>query len=116
VGATEEQRTYWLRRIADEGLIVAYAVTEPLAGQRAVGHSHARRARDGERRNQGLQDQRAKQFISNGGYAQLYHRAGHRAPMVPLSSPWSRELPGLVPGKHENKLGIPIVQHLAGNL
>ncbi|MBT3220223.1 MAG: acyl-CoA dehydrogenase, partial [Proteobacteria bacterium] len=32
VGATEEQRLRWLGRIAEEGLIVAYGVTEPAAG------------------------------------------------------------------------------------
>jgi alkylation response protein AidB-like acyl-CoA dehydrogenase len=32
VGANEEQRQRWLGRVAEEGLIVAYAVTEPEAG------------------------------------------------------------------------------------
>ncbi|MBK7622172.1 MAG: acyl-CoA dehydrogenase family protein [Kineosporiaceae bacterium] len=32
VGATEEQRAYWLGRIAEEGLVFAYGATEPDAG------------------------------------------------------------------------------------
>ena len=32
VGGTPEQRKFWLTRIADEGLLFAYAATEPEAG------------------------------------------------------------------------------------
>ena len=32
VGCTHEQKLMWLHRIANEGLIVAYGVTEPEAG------------------------------------------------------------------------------------
>ena len=32
VGATDEQKAYWMGRIAEEGLLVAYGATEPQAG------------------------------------------------------------------------------------
>ena len=32
VGATPEQKTVWMKRIADEGLLMAYGATEPQAG------------------------------------------------------------------------------------
>lgn len=36
-GGTEKQRTRWLGRIAEKGSLVAYAVTEPGAGEQPVG-------------------------------------------------------------------------------
>jgi len=72
VGSTEEQRKHWLRRIGDEGLIVAYAVTEPLAGSElsAIRTKAERVIENGELK--GYKINGTKQFISNGGYAQLY--------------------------------------------
>ena len=32
VGGTQEQKHYWMSRIANEGLLVAYGATEPQAG------------------------------------------------------------------------------------
>jgi alkylation response protein AidB-like acyl-CoA dehydrogenase len=105
VGATEEQRTYWLRRIADEGLIVAYAVTEPLAGSElsAIRTRAERVMENGEIK--GYKINGTKQFISNGGYAQLYTVLA-MAPEGPTFFAVEQGTPGLVPGKHENKLGI----------
>ncbi|MGB8294219.1 MAG: acyl-CoA dehydrogenase family protein [Polyangia bacterium] len=105
VGATEEQRTYWLRRIADEGLIVAYAVTEPLAGSElsAIRTRAERVMENGEIK--GYKINGAKQFISNGGYAQLYTVLA-MAPDGPTFFAVEQGTQGLVPGKHENKLGI----------
>ena len=72
VGATDEQRAKWLRRIADEGLIVAYAVTEPLAGSEvsAIRTRAERIVEDGKVIGYRLNG--AKQFITNGGVAELY--------------------------------------------
>ena len=105
VGATEAQRTYWLRRIADEGLIVAYAVTEPLAGSElsAIRTRAERVMENGEIK--GYKINGAKQFISNGGYAQLYTVLA-MAPDGPTFFAVEQGTAGLVPGKHENKLGI----------
>ncbi len=105
VGATDEQRNYWLKRIADEGLIVAYAVTEPLAGSElsAIRTKAERVMENGEIK--GYKINGAKQFISNGGHAQLYTVLA-MAPEGPTFFAVEKGTPGLAPGKHENKLGI----------
>jgi acyl-CoA dehydrogenase len=105
VGATEEQRTYWLRRIGEEGLIVAYAVTEPLAGSELSAiRTRAERVMENSE-IKGYKINGAKQFISNGGYAQLYTVLA-MAPDGPTFFAVEQGTPGLSPGKHENKLGI----------
>ncbi|MGD0835116.1 MAG: acyl-CoA dehydrogenase family protein [Polyangia bacterium] len=105
VGATEEQRKHWLRRIGEEGLIVAYAVTEPLAGSElsAIRTKAERVSENGELK--GYKISGAKQFISNGGYAQLYSVLA-AAPDGPTFFLVEKGAPGLLPGKHENKHGI----------
>jgi alkylation response protein AidB-like acyl-CoA dehydrogenase len=71
-GATPEQKSKWMRRIAEEGLIVAYGVTEPLAGSEvsAIRTRAERIEEDGAVRAYKLNG--AKQFITNGGHAQLF--------------------------------------------
>jgi alkylation response protein AidB-like acyl-CoA dehydrogenase len=105
VGSTEEQRKHWLRRIGDEGLIVAYAVTEPLAGSElsAIRTKADRVIENGE--ITGYKINGTKQFISNGGYAQLYSVLA-AAPEGPTFFLVEKGTPGLIPGKHENKHGI----------
>lgn len=105
VGATEEQRNHWLKRIGDEGLIVAYAVTEPLAGSElsAIRTKAERVLENGEL--VGYKINGSKQFISNGGYAQLYSVLA-ATPDGPTFFLVEKGTPGLVPGKHENKHGI----------
>ncbi len=105
VGSTEEQRKHWLRRIGDEGLIVAYAVTEPLAGSElsAIRTKADRVIENGEIK--GYKINGTKQFISNGGFAQLYSVLA-AAPEGPTFFLVEKGTPGLVPGKHENKHGI----------
>jgi alkylation response protein AidB-like acyl-CoA dehydrogenase len=105
VGATEEQRKHWLRRIGDEGMIVAYAVTEPLAGSElsAIRTKADRVIENGELK--GYRINGTKQFISNGGYAQLYSVLA-ATPDGPTFFLVEKGTPGLIPGKHENKHGI----------
>jgi alkylation response protein AidB-like acyl-CoA dehydrogenase len=105
VGATEEQRDYWLKRIGDEGLIVAYAVTEPLAGSElsAIRTKAERVMENGELK--GYKINGSKQFISNGGFAQLYTVLA-MAPDGPTFFAVEQGTPGLSAGKHESKLGI----------
>jgi alkylation response protein AidB-like acyl-CoA dehydrogenase len=105
VGATEEQRKYWLKRIGDEGLIVAYAVTEPLAGSElsAIRTKAERVIENGELK--GYRINGTKQFISNGGFAQLYSVLA-ATPDGPTFFLVEKGTPGLIPGKHENKHGI----------
>jgi alkylation response protein AidB-like acyl-CoA dehydrogenase len=105
VGATEEQRKHWLKRIGDEGLIVAYAVTEPLAGSElsAIRTKAERVMENGVLK--GYKINGSKQFISNGGYAQLYSVLA-ATPDGPTFFLVEKGTPGLIPGKHENKHGI----------
>jgi len=105
VGATDEQKAHWMRRIAEEGLIVAYAVTEPLAGSELSAiRTRAERIID-DGRITGYRINGAKQFITNGGHAQLYSVLA-MAPDGPSFFLVEGGTPGLQPGKHENKLGI----------
>jgi len=72
VGGTPEQRKKWMGRVAEEGLLVAYGVTEPTAGSDLA----ASRARadpvyeDGSLIGYRLNGN--KQFITNGSIADLY--------------------------------------------
>jgi len=74
VGGTPEQQARWMSRVAEEGLVVAYGVTEPLAGSDLA----ALRTRatpvieDGSDRIVGYRLDGNKQFITNGGIADLY--------------------------------------------
>jgi alkylation response protein AidB-like acyl-CoA dehydrogenase len=106
VGGTEEQRQRWLGRIAEEGLIVGYGVTEPEAGSNvarlkteaipvegADGAVHAYRLTG------------TKQFITNGGVAQVYTILA-RAPNGPSFFVVERDAAGVSSGAPEKKHGI----------
>jgi alkylation response protein AidB-like acyl-CoA dehydrogenase len=105
VGATDEQRAHWMKRIAEEGLIVAYAVTEPLAGSEvsAIRTRAERVVENGEIK--GYRVTGNKQFISNGGIAQLYTVLA-ATDKGPCFFAVEAGVPGLTPEKHENKHGI----------
>jgi alkylation response protein AidB-like acyl-CoA dehydrogenase len=105
VGATEEQRAYWMKRIAEEGLIVAYAVTEPLAGSEvsAIRTRAERVVENGE--ITGYRVTGSKQFISNGGIAQLYTVLA-ATDKGPCFFAVEAGVPGLTAEKHEKKHGI----------
>lgn len=72
VAGTPEQKTYWLTRIADEGLLFAYAATEPEAGSDLANlRTTAERViKDGQ--VVGYRISGSKQWISNGGIADAY--------------------------------------------
>ncbi len=72
VGATPEQKKLWLTRIADEGLLFAYGATEPEAGSDlgALKTTADRVMQDGQ--VVGYKINGSKQWISNGGIADLY--------------------------------------------
>jgi alkylation response protein AidB-like acyl-CoA dehydrogenase len=72
VGATPEQKKLWLSRIADEGVLFAYGATEPEAGSDlgALKTTADRVMKDGK--VVGYKINGAKQWISNGGIADLY--------------------------------------------
>jgi len=72
VGATPEQKKFWLSRIAQEGILFAYGATEPEAGSDlgALRTTADRVMEDG--RVVGYKITGNKQWISNGGVADAY--------------------------------------------
>ena len=106
VGCTEEQKSVWLDRIADEGMIVAYGVTEPEAGSNVQNlKTEAARITDADGRVTHYRLNGVKQFISNGSIADLYTILA-KAPDGPTFFVVERNTPGLTPGRHEIKHGI----------
>ncbi|MDY7101554.1 MAG: acyl-CoA dehydrogenase family protein [Actinomycetota bacterium] len=104
-GGTDAQRKHWLSRLADEGLLMAYGATEPEAGSDlGAMRTTARRVEEG-----GMvvayEITGNKQWISNGGYADLYTVLA----MAPDGPTWfivDRDTPGFEKGKPEDKHGI----------
>lgn len=106
VGATPEQKKKYIRKIADEGLIVAYAVTEPEAGSNVQSlKTKAERVHDDAGRTKGYKLNGQKQFITNGGVADLYTILAD-TPEGPSFFIVETGTEGLIPGKHEDKHGI----------
>ncbi len=106
VGGTPEQKQHWLSRIAGEGLIVAYGVTEPAAGSNVAAiQTRADRITDGDGNVTGYRLNGTKQFITNGGVADLYTILA-RTPEGPSFFVVERDTPGLSVGRHEDKHGI----------
>jgi alkylation response protein AidB-like acyl-CoA dehydrogenase len=105
VGGTPDQQDKWMSRIAAEGLIVAYGVTEPGAGSNVA--SLATRA-DPVVENGATVAYRlngTKQFITNGAIADLYTILA-KTPAGPSFFVVERGEKGLEPGKSEEKHGI----------
>ncbi len=105
VGGSDEQRQRWMSRLAEEGLIMAYGATEPEAGSDLAALTttaepvHADGALTGYRING------TKQWISNGGYADLYTILA----LTPGGPSWfvvERDTQGLGHGRPEDKHGI----------
>ncbi len=71
VGATEEQKAKWLGSIAEGGVLVAYAVTEPGAGSNLAALTTKAEPVAEDGRVIGYKITGNKQFISNGGYADI---------------------------------------------
>ena len=106
VGCTQSQKRKWLTRIAGEGLIVAYAVTEPEAGSNVQNvQTQAKRITDANGNITHYALTGVKQFISNGSIADLYTVLA-KAPDGPSFFIVERNTPGLAAGKHEVKHGI----------
>jgi alkylation response protein AidB-like acyl-CoA dehydrogenase len=105
VGGTQDQQARWLTRIADEGLLMAYGATEPAAGSdlAALRSTAERVEREGS--IVGYKLSGAKQWISNGGVAELYTILAS-APGGPSWFVVDRGTPGLTNGKPEDKHGI----------
>jgi alkylation response protein AidB-like acyl-CoA dehydrogenase len=106
VGATPDQKERYIRRIADEGLIVAYAVTEPEAGSNVQSlKTRAERVSGAGGEIQGYRLNGQKQFVTNGAVADLYTILAD-TPGGPSFFIVEAGTPGLIPGKHEDKHGI----------
>ncbi len=106
VGATPEQKERYIRKIADEGLVVAYAVTEPEAGSNVQSlKTKAERVLDDMGQVRGYKLNGQKQFITNGGVADLYTILAD-TPEGPSFFIVEVGTEGLIPGKHEDKHGI----------
>jgi len=106
VGSTEEQKVKYIGKIAEEGLIVAYGVTEPEAGSNVQAlKTKAERVLDDDGNIKGYKMNGQKQFITNGGVADLYTILAD-APDGPTFFLVEAGTEGLTPGKHENKHGI----------
>jgi alkylation response protein AidB-like acyl-CoA dehydrogenase len=106
VGGTEEQKEKYIRRIAEEGLIVAYGVTEPEAGSNVQAlKTKAERVLDDKGDVTGYKLNGQKQFITNGGVADLYTLLAD-TPEGPSFFIVEGGTEGLFPGKHEDKHGI----------
>ena len=106
VGATPEQKERYIGRIAKEGLIVAYGVTEPEAGSNIQAlKTQAERVLDEHGQIKGYKLNGQKQFITNGGVADLYTILAD-TPEGPSFFIVEAGEKGLTPGRHEDKHGI----------
>jgi alkylation response protein AidB-like acyl-CoA dehydrogenase len=106
VGGTPEQKSRWLSRIAGEGMIVAYGVTEPAAGSNVAAlQTRAEPVRDPGGAVTHYRLNGAKQFITNGGVAQLYTILA-QAPAGPSFFVVERDTSGVSAGRQEDKHGI----------
>jgi alkylation response protein AidB-like acyl-CoA dehydrogenase len=104
-GGTYEQRKLWMTRIGQEGLLMAYGATEPEAGSdlgalRTVADPVIQ---DGK--TVGYKITGNKQWISNGGFADLYSILA-KAPGGPSWFIVEKDATGLSHGKPEDKHGI----------
>lgn len=104
-GATEEQKAHWITMMAEQGLLMAYGATEPEAGSDlAALRTTAKRVMDGDEIT-GYVLNGNKQWISNGGYADLYTILA----LTPEGPAWfivEGDAAGFEKGKPEDKHGI----------
>lgn len=105
VGGSAEQKAHWMGRIAEEGLLVAYGATEPQAGSdlAALQTTAVPVVEDG--RVTGYKVTGRKQWISNGGEADVYTILAS-APGGPTWFIVERGAEGFTQGKPEDKHGI----------
>ncbi len=106
VGATDEQKQKWLTRLAEQGAIVAYAVTEPEAGSNLSSlKTTATPVLDDGGDVTGYRITGNKQFISNAGYADFMTVLA-QTPEGPSFFIVEKGAEGLTAGKPEDKHGI----------
>jgi len=106
VGCTDEQKQNWMTRVANEGLIVAYCVTEPEAGSNVENlKTTAVRVCDGDGAVTHYKLNGVKQFITNGSIGDLFTVLA-RTEAGPTFFVVEKGTPGLSHGKQEEKHGI----------
>ena len=100
VGGTPEQKREYMTRIATEGVLFAYGATEPEAGSDLGALKTVATPENGGYRISGV-----KQWISNGGVADLYTILA----LAPGGPSWfvvEAGADGFTHGEHEDKHGI----------
>lgn len=104
-GGTDGQKQQWLGRIAEEGILMAYGATEPGAGSdlAALKTTAVPVVEDGK--TVGYRLNGAKQWISNGGVAELYTILA-KTPDGPSWFVVEAGTEGFSAGKPEDKHGI----------
>lgn len=105
VGATPEQKAHWMSRLAEEGLLMAYAATEPEAGSDLGALKTMAVPVEEDGQLTGYRITGNKQWISNGGYADLYSVLA-KTPGGPTWFVVEKGTQGLGHGKPEVKHGI----------
>ena len=104
-GGTAEQRAHWLSRIAEDGLLMAYGATEPAAGSDLAALKTVAVPVEENGQVQGYHITGSKQWISNGGHADVYTVLA-KAPGGPTWFVVERGAEGFSAGKPEDKHGI----------
>ena len=104
-GATYEQKKKWLTRIAREGLILAYGATEPDAGSDLGALRTTATPVEEDGKITGYRISGSKQWISNGGYADMYTILA-KTPKGPTWFVLERGAEGFSHGIPEDKHGI----------
>ncbi len=105
VGATPEQKKLWLSRIAEEGVLFAYGATEPEAGSDLGSLKTTADRVLQDDKVVGYKINGSKQWISNGGIADLYTVLAN----TPSGPSWfvvEKGAKGFTHDKPENKHGI----------
>ena len=105
VGGTEEQKRKYMGQIAKEGSLFAYGATEPEAGSDLAALKTTAEPVNGNGSVTGYRISGTKQWISNGGVADLYTVLA----MAPGGPSWfvlDAGVEGFTHGKHEDKHGI----------
>ncbi len=105
VGGTPDQKQHWMGRIAEEALLVAYGATEPQAGSDLAMLSTKAVPVHEDGRVTGYRITGRKQWISNGGVADVYTVLAN-APGGPSWFIVEKDAPGFSRGKPEDKHGI----------
>jgi alkylation response protein AidB-like acyl-CoA dehydrogenase len=105
VGATPEQKKFWLGRIANEGLLFAYGATEPDAGSDLGALKSTAEPVMEDGRIVGYKINGLKQWISNGGIADAYTILA-ASPAGPSWFIVEKGAPGFKHDKPEDKHGI----------